>query len=194
MRLPIIIALTIILFPAPLLSAEETAGGLRELSLKDSINIAFLNNKAIQIQEEELEYAKAGLLGAKSAFWPKLAAQYDYTYNGYAFNLGAVAAGAKKDPGIFTGYKNDNKVGLGVTETVYNGGADIASLKESRLGVKVQEETLRARKLDVAFETKRLYYGLLLAYETERIAEALLHDAKAHYDDVKSKFDQGTSS
>ncbi|MFA5143627.1 MAG: TolC family protein [Candidatus Omnitrophota bacterium] len=172
----------------------EMAESPKELSLKDSVNIAFLNNKAIQIQEEELQVSKANVLGAKSAFWPKLAAQYGYTYNGYAFNLGSLARGAKKDPGIFSGYANDNKVGVSVNEAVYNGGADIAYLKEARLGVRVQEETLRARKLDVAFETKRLYYGLLLAYETERITENLLSQAKAHYDDVKDKFDQGTSS
>jgi outer membrane protein TolC len=175
-------------------SDEISSGSVRELSLKDSINIAFLNNKDIQIQAEELDVAKAGILGAKSAFWPKLSAQYGYTYNGYAFNLGSLPINSKKDPGIFTGYANDNKVGLAVNESIYNGGADIATLKESRLNMKAQEEGLRARKLDTAFETKRLYYGLLLAYETQRIAEALLHESQAHYDDVKAKFEQGSSS
>ncbi len=176
-------------------SSAEIADSARELSLKDSIGIAFLSNKPIQIQEEELSVAKAQILGAKSAFWPKLAATYGYTYNGAAFDIGSAAAkNSKKDIGTFTGYTNDNKVNVAVTESVYNGGADIAALKEARLGMKVQEETLRARKLDVAFDTKRLYYGLLLAYETERITEALLNEAKAHYDDVKSKFEQGTSS
>ena len=174
--------------------SSEIADSARELSLRDSVNIAFLNNKTIQIQEEELDVAKAGILGARSAFWPKLSAAYGYTYNGFAFNLNTLNQASKKDIGIFTGYQNDNKVTLSVDESVYNGGADIATLKESQLGLKVQEETLRARKLDVAFETKRLYYGLLLAYETERITEELLHEAQVHYDDVKNKFDQGSSS
>ena len=174
---------------------EINAVSARELSLKESIDIAFLNNKAIQIQEEELDVSRAGILGAKSAFWPKLSAKYGYTDNGASFTVNqAVAQNSKKDIGTFTGYTNDNRVGLAVNETVYNGGADIAVLKESRLGLKVQEETLRARKLDVAFETKRLYYGLLLSYETERITEELLHEAQAHYYDVKTKFGQGSSS
>jgi len=182
--------------PSAAPAAEISLNTGRELSLKDAITIAFLTNKAIQIQAEEIDIAKAGILGAKSAFWPKLSANYGYTDNGAAFDLRklAIQGGSKKDTGIFTGYTNDNKIGISVTDTLYNGGADIATLRESQLGLKVQEETLRARKLDVAFETKRLYYGLLLAYETERITQALYNEAKAHYDDVRAKFEQGTSS
>ena len=193
MRIPFLGLLFFLILTSSLSSAEIESSA-KELSLRDSINIAFLNNKDIQIQAEEIDVAKAEILGAKSAFWPKLSTQYGYTNNGFAFNLGGLAVHSKKDVGIFTGYANDNKIMLSVDETVYNGGADIAALKEARLGLKVQEETLRARKLDVAFDTKRLYYGLLLAYETERITEALLHQAQSHCDDVKAKFGQGTSS
>jgi outer membrane protein TolC len=85
-------------------------------------------------------------------------------------------------------------LGLSANETAFNGGANIANLKQSKLNLKIQEETLRARRLDVEFEAKRLYYGLLLAYDTERIAQNLVDQAEAHYDDVKDKFDQGTVS
>jgi len=182
-------------FTTPVFSSE-IRDPIIELSLKDSIQTAFLNNKSIQIQIEEIDIAKANILGARSAFWPKLSANYGYTVSGAAFDLRklAIQGGSKKDVGIFTGYTNDNNIGISVTDTVYNGGANIAALRESQLGLKVQEETLRARKLDVAFETKRLYYGILLAYETERITQALFNEAKAHYDDVKAKFEQGTSS
>ena len=70
----------------------------------------------------------------------------------------------------------------------------MANLKQSQLEAKIQAETLKSRKLGVEFETKRLYYGLLLAYEIERITEDLFNQAKAHYEDVKHKFAQGTSS
>ena len=115
-----------------------------------------------------------------------------YTRNGAILQL--PVTGAKKDPGVFSGYKNDNSLGLSVGETVYNGGADYANFKQAQLGLRVQEETLRSRKLDAAFEAKRLYYGLLLAYETERIATELVSQAQSHYKDVKNKFDEGTAS
>jgi len=165
------------------------------LSLKDAIAIAFLNNKDIQIQEEEIEAAKAKILGAESEFLPKVNVGYGYTYNGASLNLGSLLPkGFKKDAGIFIGYENDNKLNLSVDESVYNGGANIANFKQSKLGLRVQKELLRAKKLDVEFDTKRLYYGLLLAYETERITQDLFDQAQAHYEDVKNKFEQGTSS
>ncbi len=104
------------------------------------------------------------------------------------------ATSSKKDIGVLTGYKNDNKVGISIDESIYNGGADFANFKQAKLGLRVSEEALRAKKLDVEFETKRLYYGLLLAYETERIAKDLVGQAKLHYEDVNNKYQQGASS
>ena len=77
---------------------------------------------------------------------------------------------------------------------IYDGGASIANLKEARVKLKVQEVTLAARKLDIEFEAKRLFYGLLLAYETLRINQNLVDQSQAHYENVRNKFEQGTSS
>lgn len=165
----------------------------RALTLKESIDIAVINNKKIQIQEEEVSYARANILDAKSAFLPQLDASYGYKLND-AIPAVIGPANSRKDLQIFTGFKNDNTVSFAVTESVYNGGANIANLKQARLGLKVQEETLRQAKLDMEFEAKRLYYGLLLAYETKRIAQDLVAQAQAHYEEVRSKFGQGTAS
>ena len=180
------ICLVISLFYAPLLYAQE-----KKISLEDAITIAFKNNKDIQIQEQEVTAARADILGARSEFLPQLDINAGYTRNS------AVApslTSGKKDVGIFTGYKNDNTLGASISQIIYNGGANIANLKQAKLNLKVQEETLRAKKLDIEFEAKRLYYGLLLAYETERIAHELVDNAKEHYLDVKNRYEQGTSS
>ncbi|MFH0764035.1 MAG: TolC family protein [Candidatus Omnitrophota bacterium] len=180
--------------PATCLFCEEVQlQNVRSLSLKDAINIAFLNNKTIQIQEEQVEYAKADILDARSKFLPVIGVGFDYTLNDSVFYSESLP-GRRKDTRIYSGYKNDNLFNVTLVENIFNGGADIAGYRQARLGLKVQQETLRARKLDVEFEAKRLYYGLLLAYETERIAKELLFQSKAHYDNVKNKYDQGTSS
>jgi len=119
-----------------------------------------------------------------------------YTYNDVVI-LDADSSGAKggkKDIGVAAGYNNDNSWGLTLDETVFKGGANIANYKQADLGFKVQVETLRATKLDVAFEAKRLYHGLQLAYETERIKRNLVIQAEEHYENVLNKFGQGTVS
>jgi len=173
----------------------ESGDEARALSVSEAITAAYANNKDIQIQEKEIRAARANILGAVSNFLPKLNLNGNYTYNDAVLGIPSdLLQSSKKDLGVFTGYKNDHKLGLSASESAFNGGADIANLKQSQVNLKVQEETLRARKLEVEFEAKRLYYGLLLAHETERIAEDLVDQAHAHYEDVKDKFDQGTSS
>ena len=104
------------------------------LTLNDSIRIAFKNNKDIQIQEQELDIAKANILGARSLFLPNVDLSAGYTRNGAVLNFGQLSQ-AKKDMGIFTGYKNDNQVGLTINESIYNGGANIANFNQAKLGL-----------------------------------------------------------
>lgn len=161
------------------------------LSLEDAIKTAYKNNKDIQIQEQEVLSANADIIGARSEFLPSLNVNAGYTHNGAVTPL---KTAGKKDSGIFTGYRNDNVLGVNINQLLYNGGANVANLNSTKLSQKVQTETLRAKKLDVEFEAKRLFYGLLLAYETERIAQELVDNAKNHYDDVNNRFKQGVSS
>lgn len=163
------------------------------LSLDGAIRLAFKNNKDIQIQEQEVAVAEAGIVGARSEFLPRLNANAGYTRNDSVLALSQTQS-MKKDPGIFTGYKNDNKAGLELDQNIFDGGANTANFRQAQVKLKIQEETLRQRKLDTEFEVKRLYHGLLLAYETERIAQDLLDQAKSHYEEVKKKYEQGTAS
>lgn len=162
-------------------------------SLNDAVKIAYKNNKDVQIQEYGLKVASADILNARSEFLPTIDYNVGYTHNGAVLNA-SNASGGKKDVRIFSGYKDDNTMGLTVNETLYNGGANVALLRQAQLALKEQSETLRATKLNVELDAKRLYYGLLLAYETKRIAEDLVAQAESHYQEVKHNFEQGTAS
>ena len=165
------------------------------LSLSDTIKMALENNKDIQIQEQEVVFARANIQSAQSKFFPALNMGYSYTYNNAVLPISSLPLPpSNKDPGIFLGYKNDNVANVAGNQMIYDGGASIANLKEARVQLKIQEETLRARKLEIEFEAKRLFYGLLLAYETLRINQDLVDRTQAHYENVRSKFEQGTSS
>lgn len=177
------------------LCAESGIAQEISLSRREAIEAAFSNNKDLQIQVQEVEAKKAVLGEAKSRFWPQITASAGYTRNETVLSLPATAgSNPKKDSKIYTGYKHDLKAGLEIDQTFYNGGYDYANFKTSELELKVQEETLRAKKLDIKQETERLYNGLLYAKETERIARELLKQSESHYADVLRKFKEGTSS
>jgi len=174
----------------------QTAGapaGEYSLSVGEALATAYANNKELQIQAQQIDAARARILGTKAQFLPTVSANAGYTHNGYVLNLGS-SEGAKKDKGILTGFANDNSAGISVGQILYNGGANTNSLEQARVNLKIQEQALRVRKQDLAFETRRLYYGLLLAQETENIAKHLVDLAQAHYEDVRKKYDAGVVS
>lgn len=191
-----VIAFFVLLFlTAYSCSAQDNESNVAALSLKEAINTAFSNNKYIQVQEQEIEVSKARILGARSEFLPKVNLNASYTRNGAVAPATTLPGTTlKKDSGVFTGYENDNNLGVSVYDNIFDGGANIANFKQSQLELKAQEEVLRSAKLDVEFDTRRLFYGLLLAYETKRIAQDLVDQAEAHYLDVKKKYEQGTAS
>jgi len=171
---------------------ERKDEGSISLSLRDAVVMAFKNNKDILFQENEIKVAQANIRGAQSAFLPKANLNAGYTHRGTVLNLASPST--KKDKGVFLGYENENSIGVGVEQPIYQGGKNIANLKQAELSLKTQKESLRAKKLSVEFEAKRLFYGLLLAFETERITKQLVDQAQSHYEDVKSKYKEGTAS
>ncbi|TAM36088.1 TolC family protein [bacterium] len=179
-----VVSLSLFLIFSPVFSQDNQPGPSANLNLADTILLAFKNNKDIQIQEKEITIANADILGATSNFLPQINFQGTYTYNDKVFT----------PSNIFTGFKNDNLADLSLSQSVYSGGFNMANLNQAKLSLEAQKETLRAKKLDVEFDARRLYYGLLLAYETERIAKDALNQAIAHYEDVRRMYKQGTAS
>ncbi len=175
--------------------ADITEKRQSPLSLEDAVSLAFKNNKDILIQENEIKAARARILGAKSEFLPKVNINGGYTRRDAVMTLGSSQAdNLDKDLGVFVGYEDEKRVGVSVEQSIFEGGKNIANLKQVNLALKVQEENLRSQKLAVEFETQRLYYGILLAHENERIAQELLDQAQSHYEIVKRKFEEGVSS
>lgn len=192
-------ALIIIVFLSAAYSpgfCEEPKGELGTLlTMEDAINLAFKNNKDILIQESEIKAAKANILGAQSEFLPKADINAGYTHRDAVMSLPSTIAGNQpKDVGVFVGYNEENRLGISVKQSIFDGGKDIASLKQAKLNLTVQEESLRAKKLAIRFEVKRLYYGLLLAYETEKIAKELVDQAQSHYEEVEERYKENASS
>jgi outer membrane protein len=163
------------------------------LSLDDTILTALGNNRDIRIQEEDVAFAKANITSAQSKFFPQANIGYGFTYTDAVATTNALPNN-RKDTRIFYGFKSSNQLTFSGSQMIYDGGASIANLKEARVQLKIQEETLAARKLDIEFEARRLFYGLLLAYETLRINKDLVDQAQAHYENVRNKYEQGTSS
>ncbi|MBL7155623.1 MAG: TolC family protein [Candidatus Omnitrophica bacterium] len=173
--------------------AEISENNKSGLSIETAIQIAIQSNKSIQMQKTEIQKSYADKLYAISNFLPKADLNYKFDY--YDAVLSSTDTGtSRKDSRIFQGYESDNTLSITVAQDLFKGGAHIANFKEADLKFQSQKETCRATVLEVEFDTQRLFYGLLLAYETRRIARDLVGQAEAHYEEVLAKYKQGTAS
>jgi outer membrane protein TolC len=176
------------------LASKNEKKYFHQLTLDDALEQALKNNNIILIQEQEAKFAKSGILSAKGNFLPKLNAGASYFKDQTLLSFAESAAASGKDLSVLAGYKNTKRASFSAIVPIYSSGANSAKLNQAQISLKIQQETLRAKKDQVVFEVKRLYYGLLLARQTESIVFRLRGLAKSHYQDVCEKFKQGTSS
>jgi outer membrane protein TolC len=183
LRIIVFVSLSVFLFSFLAFSQDIPSNTPTEFNLTNTILAAFKSNKDIQMQEQGIIVASANIEEARSVFFPHVNAELSYTHTDRV-----------PVQNIFLGYRNSNAIGLSANQSIYSGGANMATLRQSQLSLKAQQETLRAKKLDVEFDARRLYYGLLLAYETQRIAKEALSLGVAHYEDVRRMYEQGAAS
>jgi outer membrane protein TolC len=173
--------------------SPEGLGASYTLSLDRAIELALRNNKPIQVQQQEIAVARANITAAESKFLPYANVGYSFSWTDSVYTTNELPD-RRKDTRIFTGYKSDNELNFTGGQMVYDGGASIASLKQARLQLKIQQQTLRSKILQVEYNVRQQYYALLYAYEAFRIAKDLVDQAEAHYENTRTMFEQGTAS
>lgn len=165
-----------------------------KLTFSDSLELAFKNNKDILIKDQDINIADADILESYSKFIPHIDVATGYQYTDAVLNLGPLGRGGKKAMGIVTGYRNNNIHSFTISESLYNGGENIAKLAQAKVDFKIAQQELRLEKINTDFEARRLYYGLLFAIEVAKINQDFVDQARAHYRDVNRKYKQGTVS
>lgn len=122
------------------------------LTLKECIEQALKKNEDILGAQANLRSAKAGLLGAWSAFLPHLSSEAGYT----------------KSKHWSTPESKSYSLHLSLNQSIYNGGYNLAHLKYQRANRRWNEEGYSLTKASLVWEIKQRYYNLL---KSKRILE-----------------------
>jgi outer membrane protein TolC len=161
---------------------------LRAITLDDAIKIALMNNRSILQSREGIEVAKSNELAAVSSFLPQ---------------ANMVGTYLKRDGTVLTGTsptstavsKNETYNGtIQVKENIFAGGQSLMALKQSDISLKSSGEALRQTVQGTVFAVKQAFYGVLLAQETVKVAEAAVSQAEEHLRLGRSRFAAGTVS
>ncbi len=133
-------------------------------SLEDCIGLALERNRRITAAGYDIEAAEGQLTEAKALFWPVM----EYNYR--------VAPVPKDLDNAFNDFFRGNvtlfnSFHVGIAAPITTFGRLNTAKKMAERGVEAAQVKRRSTQYDTVFQVKRIYFGLQLARETERILE-----------------------
>lgn len=171
---------TLLSFQFQFASAEE----IINLNLEDSIVLALNNNRTIEQSEENREYSKWALIGARSSDGPSL------SWTSSAKKLGGddYKTRARNSSSDYD-YGFDNKVTFNFP--LYNGGRNKNSIRAAHYGLTVADLSLEDTKQKIKYQTTSAYYDILRCRDSVNTRQESVDLLKQHLNDVEIKFKNG---
>ena len=165
------------------------------LTLEDSIRLALSQNPYHLASEERVEAARSKLREAASGFLPSLNAQGLHTLDEKLFVLEfpSIIPGQPPEK-VSIDFTKDYQFALSFSLPLFTGGRLTSGFKQAKYNLLSTEEAVRQSSHLTLFNTKRAFYGVLLAQEFVRVAEEAVEVAEKHFQNVKSLYEVGMAS
>ena len=184
-------AFIIIVFTGQLAQSQEKL----TLTLQDSIRLALSQNPFHLASEEKIEGAKHKLREAASSFFPSLNAQGVHTLDEKLFELEMPSLIPGQPPRrIALDFTKDYQFSLSFSLPLFTSGRLTSNFKQAKYSLLSAEEAVRQSEHDTVFNTKKAFYGVLLAKELVKVAEEAVDVAEKHYKRVKNLYEVGMAS
>ena len=158
------------------------------VALSDAIQMALKQNETVLIAEQGVARAKGQVTSAGAEGYPKL------SFNGFYTRNWRVPTSVINGNTIKFGSANVLNANLSLTIPLYKGGKIRAARRAAQAFRAFSEANLNAARQQVAFDTQRAFYAVLLSDELIRVTEAALKQAEAHLEQVNQLLKAGTAS
>lgn len=167
-----------------LFSCQTALANPTELSLTDSIGLAFKNNPVLQIAHARQEQSAWSVREAKSA--KGVAVTYTHLDRRSTEPLSWMPSLAAISPGNYFSNK------LTASLPLYTGGKIENIIKQADIGLTISQMEITAAKQRLKLETSMGYYGVLQSQTLLEVAKQTVDDFTAHLKRVQKMYDTGT--
>jgi len=165
------------------------------LTLEDSIKLALSQNPYHLASEKRIEAAKHKLREAASNFFPSLNAQGLHTLDEKLFELEFPSFTPGQPPEkVSIDFTKDYQFALSLSFPLFTSGRLTSGFKQAKYNLLSTEEASRESRHITVFNTKKAFYGILLAREFVKVAEEAVAVAEKHFQNVKSLYEVGMAS
>lgn len=198
-----------------ILSISIQAQEYKELTLEDSLQIAQKNNLSIKSAEQKLIGTKTQVDLARSALFPRLSANGNYTYfkdiqksviqaeGGFGFPTPGQEMGqmSTSDPDneaelieLEFGAHHNVQGTVNLTQPIFAWGRIYNNYEAARIGYTAGEEELTAAYENLRLTVYEAFYGVLIAQEFVEVAKQSVELVKLQLAQTESSFSVGTTT
>jgi len=179
----------VLLFTANFSFSQEK----RILTLEDSLNIALKQNPYHLASQKKVDAAKSGVREAVSGFLPALNAQGLHTLDEKSMELEFPSMIPGQPPQrVEIDFTRDYQFSLSVP--LFTGGRLISGFKQANYNVDAAKEAVRQSRHTTVFNTKKVFYGILLAEEFVKVSEEAVALAEKLHNNIKIQHEVGMAS
>ncbi len=183
--------LFVLLFAANFSFSQEK----RILTLSDSLNIALQQNPYHLASQKKVDAAKSGVREAVSGFLPSLNAQGLYTLDEKAMELEFPSMIPGQPPQrVEIDFTRDYQFTMSLSVPLFTGGRLISGFKQANYNLDAAKEAVRQSRHTTVFNTKRVFYGILLAEEFVKVSEEAVALAEKLHNNIKIQYEVGMAS
>lgn len=189
--LPILLSLVLLVGVSGVSGEEQPL----VLTLDQSIDLALKQNPALLAAGERVRSAEYGIREAVSGFFPAVTGQGLATLDEKLFSLEFPSMIPGQPPQTFeVDFTRDYQFALSFIQPLYTGGKLLSGFRTARYNLEATREGVRQSKHMLVFNTKRAFYGYLLAKEFVKVAAEAVEVAEKHHRTVKTQYEVGLAS
>jgi len=165
------------------------------LTLEKSVQLALSQNPSHLATEERVDAAYSQLREAASGFMPSLNAQGLHTLEEKVFELEFPSFVPGEPPQrVEIDFTRDYQFSFSLSVPLFTGGRLTSGYKQAKYNLESTKEVVRQSKHVTAFNTKRAFFGYLLAKEFVGVVQEAERVAKENLENVKSMYEVGMAS
>ena len=165
------------------------------LTLDKSVRIALSQNPYHLATEERVDAAYSKLREAASGFMPSLNAQGQHTLDEKSMELEFPSFIPGEPPQrVEIDFTKDYQFVMSLSFPLFTGGRLTSGFKQAKYNLESTKEAVRQSKHLTVFNTKRAFYGHLLAREFVSVAEEAVRVAEESLENMKNMYEVGMAS
>jgi len=166
-----------------------------KLTLEQSVDLALKQNPQYLATTKKVDAARSGVREAVSAFFPSLNGQGMKTLDEKVMELEFPSMVPGEPPQrVEIDFTRDYQFTMSLSIPIFTGGQLVSGYKQADYNLRSSKQELKQSRQSTVFNTKRAFYGILLAEDFVKVSQEAVKDAEDFYKNVKVQYEVGVAS